>query len=194
MFHTAPDGCHCTCTEMSSCAVSYRPPFDVNLLCRKEEAKKGGGGAGGEGSCGGLGGLTTHEELDVAQVERGRYVVGPAGAVFPGSKEEEESDLGEVCDSLVSWGGTFGDSVHAVEDGHGEGANSSRGRIFFRVGRKLSSQAKFDVAHAVESRVRGTHGRKDLSHGADVLFHASLLDGLVVGRQDACAELVSKDL
>ena len=63
-------------------------------------------------------------------------------------------------------------------------------RIFFCVGRKLSSQAKVDGAHAVESRVRGPHGREDLSHGADVLFHASLVDGLVVVRQDACADLV----
>ena len=108
MFHTAPDGCHCTCTEMSSCAVSYRLPFDVSLLCRKEEAKKGGGGAGGGGSRGGLGGLITHEELYVAQVERGSDGVVPAGAVFPESKEEEESDPGKVCDSLVSWVATFG--------------------------------------------------------------------------------------
>ena len=75
---------------------------------RKEEANKGGGGAGGGGSCGGLGGLITHEELYVAQFERDSDGVGPAGAVFPGSKEEEESNPGEVCDSLVSWGATFG--------------------------------------------------------------------------------------
>ena len=75
-----------------------------------------------------------------------------------------------------------------------EGADSSGGRIFFRVGCKLSPQAKFDGAHAVESWVRGPHRREDLSHGADLLLHASLVDGLVVGRQDACAYLVSKDL
>ena len=81
-----------------------------------------------------------------------------------------------------------------MEDGDGEGAYSSGGRIFFRVGLKMSSQAKVNGAHAVESRVRGPHGREHLSHGADVLFHASLVDGLVVGRQDACADLVRKDL
>ena len=56
---------------MSCYAVSDRLPFDAILLRRKKEANKGGGGAGGGGSCGGVGGLTTHEELDVAQVERG---------------------------------------------------------------------------------------------------------------------------
>ena len=81
-----------------------------------------------------------------------------------------------------------------MEDGDGEGEDSSGGRIFFCVGRKLSPQAKVDGSHVVESRVRGPHGREDLSHGADVLFHASLVDGIVVGLQDAYADLVSVDL
>ena len=66
--------------------------------------------------------------------------------------------------------------------------------IFFCVGRKLFSKAKVEVAHAVEFWVRGPHGREDLSHVADVLFHASLVDGLVVRHQDACADPVSEDL
>ena len=81
-----------------------------------------------------------------------------------------------------------------MEDGDGEGADSSGGRIFFLVCRKLLSQAKVDCAHVVESWVRAPHGREDLSHGADLLFHASFVDGLVVGRKDDCADLVSKDL
>ena len=189
MCHTAPDGFHCTCAGMSRCTVSDRLPFDEIFLSLKEEAIKGDGGRRG-----GLVGLITHEELYVAQVERGSDSVGPAGAVFPGSKEEEESDPGEVCDSLVWWGASFGGGVHAVEDGDGEGADSSRGRIFFRVGRKLLSQAKVDGAHTVESWVRGPHGREDLSHGADVLLHASLVDWLVVRCEDACADLVSEYL
>ena len=78
-----------------------------------------------------------------------------------------------------------------MEDGNGEGAYSSGGRIFLRVGCKLSSQAKVDGAHTVESWVRAPHGRKDLSHGSDVLFHASLVDRLIVSCQDACADLVT---
>ena len=58
----------------------------------------------------------------------------------------------------------------------------------------MSSQEKVDCAHTVESWVRGPHGREDLSHGEDVLLHASLVDGLVVRCQDACADLVSEDL
>ena len=81
-----------------------------------------------------------------------------------------------------------------MEDRDGEGAESSGGRIFFRVGRKLLSQAKVNGAHAVESWVRAPHGREDMSQGADVLLHASLVDGLVVSCQDACADLVSEDL
>ena len=81
-----------------------------------------------------------------------------------------------------------------MEDGDGEGADSSGGRIFFCVGHKLSSQAKVGGAHTFESWVRAPHGREDLSHGADVLLHTSLVDGPVVGRQDACADLVSEDL
>ena len=81
-----------------------------------------------------------------------------------------------------------------MEDGDGEGAYSSGGRIFLRVGFKLSSQAKVDGAHTVESWVRGPHGREDLSHGAEVLLHALFLDWLVVRYEDACADLVSSDL
>ena len=81
-----------------------------------------------------------------------------------------------------------------MEYGDREGAYSSRGRIFLRVGCKLSSQAKVDGSHTVESWVSPPHGRKDLSHGAEVLFHASFVDGLVVCGKDACADFVSKDL
>ena len=81
-----------------------------------------------------------------------------------------------------------------MEDGDREGADSSGGKIFFRVGRKLLSQAKFDGVHSVESWDRGPHGREDLSHGVDVLLNASLVDGFVVSCQDACADLVSKDM
>ena len=78
--------------------------------------------------------------------------------------------------------------------GDRKGAYSPGGRIFFHVGRKLLSQAKIDGAHGVESWVWFPHGRKDLSHGADVLLYTSFLDGLVVGCKDTCAYLVSKDL
>ena len=81
-----------------------------------------------------------------------------------------------------------------MEDGDGEGAYSSGGRIFLRVGCKLSYQAKVDGAHTVESWVRAPHVRKDLSHGAEVLFHAPFVDRLVVCGKDARADLVSKYL
>ena len=81
-----------------------------------------------------------------------------------------------------------------MEDGDGEGADSSGGRIFFLVCRKLLSQAKVDCDNFVESWVRGPHGHKDLSHGVDVFFHTLFVDRLVVGCKNACAELVSKDL
>ena len=80
-----------------------------------------------------------------------------------------------------------------MEDGEGEGAFSSGGRISFCVGRKLSYQAKVHVVHTVESWVRGPHGREDLSHRADVLLHASFVDWLVVRCEDACKDLVSED-
>ena len=38
------------------------------------------------------------------------------------------------------------------------------------------------------------HGRKDMSHGADVLFHTFFVDGIVVGRKDAHADLVGEYL
>ena len=79
-----------------------------------------------------------------------------------------------------------------MEDGDREGEDSSGGRIFFLVGRKLSSQAKVDCAHVVESWVRGSHVREDLSHREDVLFHASFVGGLIVGDKDARVDLVSK--
>ena len=158
------------------------------LLC-KEEAKKGGDGSGGGGSCGGLGGLVSHKELDVVQVGGGGDCVCPDGAVFSELKEEEEGDTDELCNSFVSWRAAFGDCVHAVEDG-----DSSGGRIFFLVCRKLLSQAKVDCPHVVESWVRNPHGCEDLSHRSDVLFHTSFVDGLVVGCKDSRADLVSEDL
>ena len=96
MLHTAPDGCQCTCARISSCAVSNRLSFDTIFLSRKEEANNGGSGTGGGRSRGGLGGLITYEELYVAQVEGGGERGGIAIAVFPGSKDKEESDPGEV--------------------------------------------------------------------------------------------------
>ena len=81
-----------------------------------------------------------------------------------------------------------------MEDGDGEGAYSSGGRIFLRIGCKLSSQAKVDGSHTVESWVRGPHGREDLSHGAEILFHTSFVYGLVVYCEDSCVDLVSEDL
>ena len=38
---------HCTCSGVSSCAMSDGFPFDAIFLHRKEEANKGGCGAGG---------------------------------------------------------------------------------------------------------------------------------------------------
>ena len=81
-----------------------------------------------------------------------------------------------------------------MEDGNGEGEDSSGGRIFLLVCCKLSSQAKVDCAHVGESWVRGPHGREDISHGADLLFHASFVYWLVVGCKDACADHVRKYL
>ena len=81
-----------------------------------------------------------------------------------------------------------------MEDGDRERAHSSRGRIFFRVCCKLSSQEKIDGANSVESWVWAPHGRNDLSHGADVFLHASFVDRLVVGCKDAYADLVNEDL
>ena len=78
-------------------------------MCLKEEANEVGGGTGGGGSCGGLGGLIYHKDLDVTQVEGGGGGVCPAGAVFPRSEEEEEGDPGEVCDSFLSWRADVGD-------------------------------------------------------------------------------------
>ena len=65
-----------------------------------------------------------------------------------------------------------------MEDGDRERAYFSGGRIFFCIGCKLSSQVKVDGAHTVEY----------------ILLHALLVDWLVVSCEDACADLVSKDL
>ena len=58
------------------------------------------GGTGGGRSRGGLGGLITHEELYVAQVEGGGERGDIAIAVFPGSKDKEESDPAR---STIAW-------------------------------------------------------------------------------------------
>ena len=81
-----------------------------------------------------------------------------------------------------------------MEDGDREGADSSGDEILFLVYRKLLSHAKVDCAHVIQSWVRDPHIRKDLPHGADVLFHVSFVDGIVVVCKDAHANLVSEDL
>ena len=81
-----------------------------------------------------------------------------------------------------------------MEDGDREEAYSSGGRISLRVGCKLSSQAKVDGSHTVELWVRGPHGREDLSHGAEVLFHTLFVYDLVLCCEYSCADLVSEDL
>ena len=68
-----------------------------------------------------------------------------------------------------------------MENGDREGDDSYGGRIFFLIGRKFSSQKKVDCAHVVESWVRVPHGCEDMSHRANILFHASFVGGLVVG-------------
>ena len=72
--------------------------------------------------------------------------------------------------------------------------DSSEGGVFLFVGCKLSSQSKADGVHGVESWVWDPHGRKYMSHGADVLLQESFVDRLVVGHKDACTDLVSEDL
>ena len=74
--------------------------------------------------------------------------------------------------------------------GYGKGTEYSGGSILFCVGRKLSSHAEVDDAHVVESWVRDPYGHEDLSHGADVLLHTSLVDGNVAGFKYACTDLV----
>ena len=74
----------------------------------------------------------------------------------------------------------------------GRGRNLPGRGVFFCVGCKLSSQAKINGAHGVESWVWGPHSRKDLSHGAYVFIHTYFVDRLVFGRKDACAYILSK--
>ena len=51
-----------------------------------------------------------------------------------------------------------------MEYGDREGAYYSGGGVFFRVGRKLLSEAKIDGSHGVESWVRAPYSREDLYH------------------------------
>ena len=53
---------------------------------------------------------------------------------------------------------------------------------------------KVDCSHCVESRVRFPHGHEDLSHRVDVLLHDYLVDELVVGSKESCADLLIEDL
>ena len=48
------------------------------------------------------------------------------------------------------------------------------------------------MAPMVLSLGSGAHGHKYLSHGADVLIHASFVDDIVVGCRYDFADLVSK--
>ena len=81
-----------------------------------------------------------------------------------------------------------------MENEYREVVDFSGSRIFFCVGQKLSSKTKFNGTHCVGCRVCGPHDCKELSHGAGVLLHSSLLDSIVIERKDACEDLVSEAL
>ena len=92
---------------VACCAVSDRLSFDAIFLRHKEETNEGGGGAGGRGSFGVLVGLSSHKKLNVEKGEWGGDGVCLSRAVFTGSEEEEECDLGKVCNFLVYWRSAF---------------------------------------------------------------------------------------
>ena len=69
-----------------------------------------------------------------------------------------------------------------------------RGEEIFIECCKISNQAKVDGTHCVDYWVRGTNNHKYLSHRAGILLHNLLVDGMVVGIQGDCTELVRKDL
>ena len=99
-------------------------------------------------------------------------------------QKEEECDPGQVCDGLLYWGSSLGCRIKKVEDGDLVGVDSRGGGVFMSIGRKLLSQPKVEAYHGVESWIFGPHCRKYFPHGAEVLLHASLLNGRSVCCED----------
>ena len=97
-------------------------------------------------------------------------------ALLSRSQQEEEFDPGEVVDGLLEICANLFGSVQGVDNEYMQGGGSCGRRIFSLVGRNLSAQEKVDGAHYIELVVWGTHGRKYLAHGADVLLHNFLMD------------------
>ena len=84
--------------------------------------------------------------------------------------------------------------VQGVENGDRQWVDSCGRSIFYLVGRKLSAQAKVDGSHYIELGIWGSHDHKYLAHGADILLHASFLNGLLLDCKDSRAYLVKKYL
>jgi hypothetical protein len=134
---------------------------------------------------------------DVPEAEGVRLRVGSAFAVFPGMEKEEESHEGQIGDGLLSRSGSveIGDGVVDVyEEAERDGAHASGRRVLLIVGPELSVEAEVGGAETVVAGVRGPHAGEDLGHGAKVLLHGPLANGLAVGGKLSRADFVSEHL
>ena len=122
-------------------------------------------------------------------------VVGTALAVLAWPEEEEESDPGEIADINVSWCGSLGGSVQALDNAdRGGGVHSCWSGIFLITGSQLASQPKVKLLHAVVPGVVGPHGCECFKDILEVLLERLLLDRLPLRRQKSGTDTLGKHL
>ena len=120
--------------------------------------------------------------------------VGAASAVFAWLGEEEESDPGQVADSLLAFCATLVGGVEGLEDGYGDGANPCWWGVLLGEGGEFPAQPKVKLAQLVLPWVDGPHRCEYFPNVTKVLFHRTSLGGHPAGGQKAGAHTLGKEL
>ena len=104
-----------------------------------------------------------------------------APAVLAWTEEEEESNPGQVADSLLARGASLLGGFKGLEDGDWDGADPCWWWVLLGVDGKLPGQPKVELAQLVVLWVSGPHGYTYLPDGTKILFQRALLDGYPAG-------------
>ena len=114
--------------------------------------------------------------------------------MFAGAEEKEEAKPNDVGDALITSVAADVLEEDVVDDRDWEWFDSSWQRVFSFVAAKLAGKAEIRFSVHVVAWVAGPHARKDLSHGADVLFHLSFADLLSLDGEFARLHAMRKKL
>ena len=77
--------------------------------------------------------------------------------------------------------------IKAAKDWDWEGTYLRGGGVLANLCRQISPQPKVGYSHCVEYGVKGPHCNEYFPHGAEVLLHAMILNGVSISGEDPCS-------